>query len=399
MSRVRGAWIRVTALAVVAATAACWAGAPQAARLPLWGVRGASPTAQPTDSPTVTSAPSITPTSTGTPTPEPTSTATNTSTPSVTPTATPTSTPLHPLSVAYMRQQSYPGSDLVFEQTLDPGSSYSRHLVSYLSDGLKIYAYMTVPTGPKPATGWPVVIFNHGYIPPDQYRSTERYAAYVDAFARNGYIVLRSDYRGYGNSEGRATGGTASPDYTIDVLNAVSAIKRFKDADPDRLGMWGHSMGGGVTLRVMVTTKDVKAGVIWAGTVASYPDMLVRSRRTPALTAAPPGPAASGAGRRWMDDYASRYGTLESNPQFWDDISPNTFVGDLSGPVQLHHGTADESVPVEYSRTLYEQIRRVGQPVEFFAYEGDNHNISIYFGVAMQRSVAFMDRYVKSSGK
>jgi alpha-beta hydrolase superfamily lysophospholipase len=122
-----------------------------------------------------------------------------------------------------------------------------------------------------------VILFNHGYIPPERYRTTERYVAYVDAFARSGYIVFRSDYRGHGKSEGEAANGYATPAYTIDVLNAVEAIKNFPDADPERIGMWGNSMGGGITLRIMVTTSDVKAGVIWAGTVASScPELLNR---------------------------------------------------------------------------------------------------------------------------
>jgi len=44
-------------------------------------------------------------------------------------------------------------------------------------------------------SGWPVIMFNHGYIEPEKYRSTERYMDYVDYFAKNGYIVFRSDYR------------------------------------------------------------------------------------------------------------------------------------------------------------------------------------------------------------
>ena len=102
--------------------------------------------------------------------------------------------------------------------------------------------------------------------------------AYVDAFARNGYIVFRSDYRGHGSSEGEATSSRGSPDYTIDVLNAVSSMKRYADADPERIGMWGHSMGGLLTLRSMVTTNDVKAGVVWAGVVATYTELYERQR-------------------------------------------------------------------------------------------------------------------------
>ena len=61
---------------------------------------------------------------------------------------------------------------------------------------------MTVPNGTKPATGWPVIVFNHGYITPEQYRTSERYVAQVDTIARNGYIVFKSDSRGQGSSEG-----------------------------------------------------------------------------------------------------------------------------------------------------------------------------------------------------
>src|SRR3989344_8783598 len=98
----------------------------------------------------------------------------------------------HPLSIETLRQGNYPGSDILIEQTLAPGSNYRRYIASYKSEGLKIYALLTVPNGTKPETGWPVVIFNHGYIPPSQYKTTERYVAYTDAFSRNGYILFRS---------------------------------------------------------------------------------------------------------------------------------------------------------------------------------------------------------------
>ena len=107
------------------------------------------------------------------------------------------------LSIEYMRNQEYPGSDITIEQTLPSGSNYSRYIASYKSDGLKIYALLTIPQGEKPSSGWPVIIFNHGYISPIQYKTTERYLTYTDAFSRNGYIVFKSDYRGHGNSEGK----------------------------------------------------------------------------------------------------------------------------------------------------------------------------------------------------
>lgn len=304
------------------------------------------------------------------------------------PTATPV--PLHPLQIDAMRAQQYPGSDIVIESVLDPGVNYNRYYVSYLSDGLKIYALMTVPNGEKPATGWPVVIFNHGFIPPDVYRTTERYIAYVDLIARSGYIVFRSDYRGHDRSEGEPGGAYSNPGYTVDVLNAVASMKRYPDADPDRIGMWGHSMGGYITLRSMVITRDIKAGVIWAGVVASYPDLLRRWRRGPGGAVTPtPNP------RSWRFSLANQFGSPEANPEFWNSISANSYLGDLSGPIQLHHGTADEDVPLEFSELLFFEMMEANQYVELYKYEGDNHNISNYFSTAMQRTIEFFDRYLK----
>jgi hypothetical protein len=139
----------------------------------------------------------------------------------------------HPLSIEALRTGEYPGSDLVIEQALSPGTNYQRYIASYKSEGLKIFGLLTVPNGDTTAGAqnngmkFPAIIFNHGYISPSVYRTTEKYAAYQDAFARAGYVTFKSDYRGHGNSEGTAEGGYGSNDYTIDVLNALASVKKW----------------------------------------------------------------------------------------------------------------------------------------------------------------------------
>jgi dipeptidyl aminopeptidase/acylaminoacyl peptidase len=330
----------------------------------------------------------------------PTVLASNTGTPtlsapieSLTPPTTPlpTATPIpHPMSITALRNGSYPGSEITIVKELDRGSNYRRYYAYYLSEGLKIYALLTIPMADAPEGGFPAIVFNHGYIPPDVYRTTERYIAYVDEIAKSGYVVFRIDYRGHDASEGEASGAYGSPGYAIDVMNAVASIKQLDEVNPEKIGMWGHSMGGYLTLRSMVASQDVKVGVIWAGVVASYPEMLYNWRRTGSFT---PSPSSRGVG--WRTAWLEEFGTPDENTAFWDSVSATSYLADLSGPLQLHHGTLDEDVPLEFSIRLAEQARAVGKVADLYTYEGDNHNISGNFSTAMQRTIDFFDAYLK----
>lgn len=300
----------------------------------------------------------------------------------------------NPLSIEVMRNKNYPGSDLQIEQKLSSGSNYDQYIALYLSDGLKMYGLLTVPKAQKPKNGWPVIIFNHGYIPPESYRTIERYVAYVDVFARNGYIVFKPDYRGNGSSEGQPEGAYYSSAYATDVLNALASLKRFKDANQEKIGMWGHSMGGNITLRdIVVDIKDIKAAVIWGGVVGSYDDLMNNWQRKVKYR---PSVRELALRNNYRQKLIETYGTPASNPEFWQAIDPTYHLSDINTPVQLHTGGSDEEVPIAFSQSLYEKLKQAGEMVEYYNYPGGDHNLSSpNFELAMQRSIQFFDKYLR----
>ncbi len=274
-----------------------------------------------------------------------------------------------PISIPALRARKYPGSKLTVVRNLNAGSNYSRQVVSYQSDGLKIFALLTVPNGMPPQGGWPAIVFNHGYIPPKVYRTTERYVAYQDAFARAGYVTLKSDYRGHGDSEGEALGGYNDPGYTVDVLNAAASLKNDPRVNRDRMGVWGHSMGGQLSLRAMLVDPELKAASLWAGVVASY-DVLATDWNPPA---GEPKPTLDNLNRRYLRA-----------------LSPNAYLQDLDGrPIELQQGTADEDVPYSFQKDFADDLRAAKQPLTAYRYPGDNHNLSGNLRLALNRSVAF----------
>lgn len=283
-----------------------------------------------------------------------------------------------PLAIEALRARDYPASELTIEQTLDPGANYQRYIAYYLSDGFKIYGLLTVPNEEIPEGGYPTILFLHGYIPPDTYITTADYVATQDGLARSGYLTFKPDMRGHGRSEGEATGAHFSETYIEDSMNALSALEANDLVNSDRIGIWGHSNGGLIGLRMIAITDRVKAAVFWAGVVGSYVDMLeTHIERIDFL-------------QRLSPPVIEEFGLPSENPEYWNAIDPFFFLDDLTTPVQLHHGNSDSSVPVELSISLNSSLLAVGKEVELFQYPGMDHNFfGEAFNEAMSRTVEF----------
>jgi len=327
---------------------------------------------------------------------KPSKTPTGTASPTSTITPAPTATQVvfevgREITIEYLRELEITGSEITFEQKLADRSNYHQHLVSYISEGNKIYGLLTIPFVEPPPGGFKAIVFNHGYIPPTAYRTTERYTAYVDYLARNGFVVFKIDYRGHGESQGEPSGSYFSPGYTIDSISALKSLQRLDMIDPHGIGMWGHSMAGNLVLRAMLIEPDIKAGVIWAGAVYSYDDFAKygiddNTYRPPAT----PETEAGSERRTGSREIFDTYGRPDTQLEYWQAVSLTENIEFLNRPLQLHHALDDTVVNIGYSFDLAAVLQENGKEFEFYTYEGGGHNlISPYFDQAMLRTVAF----------
>jgi dipeptidyl aminopeptidase/acylaminoacyl peptidase len=292
------------------------------------------------------------------------------------------------LTIDYLRDLEITGSEITVERELLANFYYRRQIVSYISEGNKIYGLLTIPYLEQPENGYKSIVFNHGYIPPEYYRTESRYEPYFDYLARSGFVVFKIDYRGHGQSEGEPSGSYFSPGYTIDSIAALKSLQTLEFVDPNGIGMWGHSMAGNLTLRAMLLEPQIKAGVIWAGAVYSYDDFAEygiddNTYRPPAT---PEGEDRPRRSRQIFD----AYGRPESGHPFWQAVSLTEHLEYLNSPLQIHHSVDDTVVSVQYSQGLAQALQDKEKQYEFYLYEGGGHNlISPYFGQAMQRTVEF----------
>ena len=199
------------------------------------------------------------------PSPLPSATRTSTPTASSTPTAAATPTPpatpdpYREYTIEYLRSRSYGGGQVAEDQQTGTNSAFTRYLIHYPSDGLMIFGFMDVPNSDGPH---PVVVAIHGYVDPAIYQTFDYTTHYADALASAGYLVLHPNLRGYAPSD--SGDKLFRVGMAIDVLNLIAIVQSeggrpgsLETADPSRIGLWGHSMGGGIATRVITVNGDI----------------------------------------------------------------------------------------------------------------------------------------------
>lgn len=223
---------------------------------------------------------------------------------------------LSKISIDGLRSRDF-SSTLTIEQQLgnEAGSSeysqfygepyYDTYLASYHSDGLLVYTRVDLPPGEMPESGYPVVIFAHGWVGADgapgytfNYAADSYYGDLLDAYAKAGYVVLMPGFRGHGTVNGVPAegleyiqaydnGSYLSPIfYAIDILHLLAGVDSLNDVDwaawgagdveidTSRIYLTGHSQGGDAAFTALAVSSSPSlenhfaAGSIWSGSIA-----------------------------------------------------------------------------------------------------------------------------------
>jgi pimeloyl-ACP methyl ester carboxylesterase len=342
------------------------------------------------------------------------------STATVTPIPSPTLTAqqaIYPHTIAGLRKHNYESGRIRVLEELLVTRNFTRYLIEYPSDGLTITGVMQVPVqGRAP---FPVIIMNHGFFARSVYASgdgTDRAAEY---FNRHGYLTISPDYRSWGGSQSGIS--LYYSGLVIDVINLLNAVPTVPQADPERIGMWGHSMGGGVTMKVLAVEAGrvflddssvqiethVRAAVLYSTVSAEDVDILERW-----------GPGCLGdvlAGEQQYGcnssdvipldlpaDLIHAYLDSPANPDVLEQVSAFHHLDLVTIPVQINYGSDDgktlAGTPPEWSRKLHQGLLAAGKHSELYGYVGEGHSfIGDEWVAVMERSAHFFDRYVKNA--
>ncbi|HSM69922.1 MAG TPA: alpha/beta fold hydrolase [Anaerolineales bacterium] len=321
---------------------------------------------------------------------------------------------IFPYTIEGLRQHDFQSGKIHIRETLDENEFYTSYLIDYPSDGLTITGMMQIPAGNGP---FPVIVMNHGFFARSLYNTgdgTDRASAFL---ARQGYITLASDYRSWGDSD--VGESLFYSGLVIDVINLVNAIPSIPKADPQRIGMWGHSMGGGVTMKVLTVLggrvipseseepieATIKAAVLYSTVSADDADIIGRwgmgcfgdiaaGEQVFGCNSADVIPADLPL------NLQTAYHQTASDTEALKAVAAYYHLDYVTAPVQIHYGTEDGQIysgtPPEWSLKLTNGLLDAGKRVELYQYEGEGHSfVGEPWFLFMQRVLRFFDENVK----
>lgn len=203
------------------------------------------------------------------------------------------------------------------------------------------YLYYSSLTERKPA-----VVVLHAFN-----QKPEDVEYYSKGIAALGMMVLAPKY-------------TDASDGVAVALRAIRKLKVLSGVDPERLGLFGISLGGTVSL--LASTQEKVRFVVSIGGWVDLADLYKFLSKFP-----------QGSPQKYIADLVkSTLGEPDENKELYELASPITYVDKISGSVLLIHGTEDSMVPASQSETLYRKLKELKYDVELHLVEGGAHTLA-----------------------
>ena len=245
---------------------------------------------------------------------------------------------------------------------------------------------LTAAAGPRPAV---VLIGGSGPTDRDEMLFNIPVLGQVaNSLAEAGFITLRYDKRGVGQSGGRAESASLT-DYTEDLRAAVKLLADRKDVDPKRIAVIGHSEGGAVALMAASKDKRIAAVVLLAANGVTGAELVLEQQQhvlgRSTLSAAEKQQklelqkkviAAVITGKGW-EQFSAQDRRQVDNPEFQSILmnDPAKVMPDVRQPVLIVQGELDTQVAPSNADRLEElaRKRKNAPPVQVARVPGINH--------------------------
>lgn len=277
--------------------------------------------------------------------------------------------------------EKYPAkpSAITKEKVLTDDPKYTSYLVSFKSDGKKVSGMMNIPKGsPSTSSGFPVIVMFRGYVDPKIYKTGVGTQRAAEVFVQNGFITFAPDFFGYGDSDKQSENVFAERFQTYTVaLNALATVVNIENADSAKIGIWGHSNGGQISLTVLEATQKEYPTVLWAPVTKPFPYSVLyytdeSSDRGKFL-------------RRELAKFEQDYNA--------DLYAITDYVDRIKAPIQFHQGSADDAVPEKWSDEFAKKLEEAGVDVVYYTYPGSDHNLMPVWDTVVERNIAFYNAH------
>ncbi len=267
------------------------------------------------------------------------------------------------------------------------------HVVLTSGDGMRVHADLFLPATLDRSARHPALVFVHGG-PSRQMRcgwhpmhSYAVFYAFNQLLLQRGYVVISIDYRGgtgYGLDYEQGNYLQFAQGDLADCVAAADHVKALPFVDPERVGIWGLSYGGYMTLAALTKRPDVFAmGINIAGIWDMEQWAKWRWNRTPGHPVY--------FVRRWDGPKA------DGNAEIYRQISPRNFADGLRAPLLNLHGTADANVDFAQLDEIVRDCTAKGKDFAALYYPDESHMFTRRdtWEDAFGRMVAAFDRYLR----